>query len=95
VLHLIVAVVPHAERALREAARTLKIGGTLLLLDKFLPTGAKAPLRRFVNPIVSRIATRTDVVFEDVLDRVPRLRVVSDEPALARGWFRRIRLQKI
>jgi hypothetical protein len=35
-----------------------------------------------------------DVVFETVLDGVPQLRVVTDEPALAGGWFRRIRLEK-
>ena len=94
VLHLIIAVVARPELALQEAARTLKRGGTLLLLDKFLSPGARAPLRRLINPLASRIATRTDVVFEDVLARVPGLRVVGDEAALAKGWFRRIRLQK-
>jgi phosphatidylethanolamine/phosphatidyl-N-methylethanolamine N-methyltransferase len=95
VLHLIVAVVPHPEHALAEAARVTKSGGTLLVFDKFLPRGSRATLRRMLNPIMSRIATRTDVVFEDVLDTVPRLRVLRDEPAFARGWFRLITLQKI
>jgi phosphatidylethanolamine/phosphatidyl-N-methylethanolamine N-methyltransferase len=95
VLHLIVAVVPHPERALAEAARVTKTGGTLLLFDKFLPRGSRAAFRRMLNPIASRIATRTDVVLEDVLDFVPRLRVLSDDPAFARGWFRLVRLQKI
>ena len=95
VLHLIVAVVPHPARALAEAARVTKTGGTLLVFDKFLPRDSRATLRRMLNPIASRVATRTDVVFEDVLDAVPRLRVMSDKPAFARGWFRLIRLQKI
>jgi ubiquinone/menaquinone biosynthesis C-methylase UbiE len=95
VLHLIVAVVSHPQRALAEAARVTKTGGTLLVFDKFLPRGSRAAFRRILNPLASRIATRTDVVFEDVLDAVPRLRVLSDEPAFARGWFRLIRLQKI
>jgi phosphatidylethanolamine/phosphatidyl-N-methylethanolamine N-methyltransferase len=95
VLHLIVAVVPRPERALAEAARVTKTAGTLFVFDKFLPRGSRAPFRRMVNPLASRIATRTDVVLEDVLDAVPRLRVLSDEPAFARGWFRLIRLQKI
>jgi phosphatidylethanolamine/phosphatidyl-N-methylethanolamine N-methyltransferase len=94
VLHLIVAVVPRPERVLAEAARVTKRGGTLLVFDKFLPRGSRATLRRLLNPIASRIATRTDVVFEDVLEAVPHVRVVGDAPAFARGWFRLIRLQK-
>jgi ubiquinone/menaquinone biosynthesis C-methylase UbiE len=94
VLHLILAVVPHPHSALAEAARVVRRSGTLLIFDKFLAAGVKAPLRRMLNPLASRIATRTDVVFEEVLRTVPRLRVVSDERALARGWFRLIRLQK-
>jgi phosphatidylethanolamine/phosphatidyl-N-methylethanolamine N-methyltransferase len=43
----------------------------------------------------ARLVTRLDVVFEDVLPRVPGLRLVSDEPAFAGGWFRRIRLERI
>jgi phosphatidylethanolamine/phosphatidyl-N-methylethanolamine N-methyltransferase len=94
VLHLIVAVVPHPERALAEAARVTKAGGTLLIFDKFLPRGSRATLRRLLNPIASRIATRTNVVFEDVLEAVPHVRVVKDVPAFAGGWFRLIALQK-
>lgn len=94
VLHLILAVVARPDHALSEAARVLKVGGTLLVFDKFLARDSAAPLRRFLSPLASRIATRTDVVFEPLLDGVPGLRVVSDEPALARGWFRRIRLEK-
>jgi hypothetical protein len=35
-----------------------------------------------------------DVVFEEVLAAVPDLRVVSDEPLYANGWFRGIVLKK-
>ena len=94
VLHLIVAVVPEPQRALSEAARVVRRGGTLHVLDKFLAPGARAPLRRLLNPLASRIATRTDVVFEHLLEREPRLRVISDEPAMARGWVRRIVLAR-
>jgi phosphatidylethanolamine/phosphatidyl-N-methylethanolamine N-methyltransferase len=94
VLHLIIAVVPHPDRAFVEAARVVKAGGTVLLFDKFLAPDERAPLRRMLNPFASRIATRMDVVFETLLERTPRLRIVSDEPQLARGWFRRIRLEK-
>lgn len=94
ILHLILAVVPEPVRALAETARVLKPNGQILVLDKFLQPGERAVLRRLLNPLAARIATRTDVVFEEVLAAVPGLLVVSDEPAMARGWFRRIVLRK-
>ena len=94
VLHLITAVVPRPQDCLAEAARVLKPGGRILLFDKFLRRGQQAWLRRAASPLVARLATRLDVVFEDVLEQVPSLRKLSDEPALAGGWFRLIELQK-
>jgi hypothetical protein len=41
------------------------------------------------------VATRLDVVFEDLLAQVAELAVACDEPALAGGWFRRIRLTRM
>jgi ubiquinone/menaquinone biosynthesis C-methylase UbiE len=95
VLHLILAIVPDAARALAETARVVRTGGTVLILDKFLKRGESAPLRRLFHPLAARLVTRLDVVFEDVLPRVPELRLVSDEPALAGGWVRRIRLERL
>lgn len=94
VLHLITAVVPQPQRCLEEAARVLKPGGRVLLFDKFLRRGQQAWLRRATSPLVAQLATRLDVVFEDVLEQVPQLQVVADEPALVGGWFRLIELKK-
>jgi ubiquinone/menaquinone biosynthesis C-methylase UbiE len=94
VLHLILAVVEHPERCLQEAARVLKPGGRILIFDKFLHRGERAWLRRGLNLVVKRIATRLDVVFEEVLSNTPDLCVISDEAALAGGWFRLIELLK-
>ncbi len=94
VLHLILAVVPHPQHCLAETARVLKPGGRVLVFDKFLRPGQRAPLRRALNPLSSRLATRLDVVFEEVLENVPQLRLLSDEPALGNGWFRLIELRK-
>ncbi len=94
VLHLILAVVPDSVACLRETARVVKPGGSVLVVDKFLRPGECAPLRRLLNPLARRIATRMDVVFEEVAAQVPSLTIEADTPLLARGWFRSIRLVK-
>jgi len=95
VLHLILAVVPDGARALAETVRVVRPGGGILVLDKFLRPGQRAPLRRLLSPLAARIATRLDVVFEDLLQRVSGVRILCNEPAAARGWFRLIRLERL
>jgi len=95
VLHLILAVTPHPERVLSEAARVLRPGGRALVLDKFLRPGQRAPVRRLISPLLGLLATRTDVVLEQVLAQTPELEIVSDQPVLASGWFRQILLRRI
>ena len=94
VLHLILAIVPDGRACLRETARVLKPGGSVLILDKFLKPGEPAPLRRMLNLLSRHLVTRLDVVFEEVLAAVPELKVASDMPVFAGGWFRSIRLTK-
>ena len=93
-LHLILAVVPNPNACLAEVARVVRPGGTVLVFDKFLKRGEPALLRRLANPLMRRLATRLDVVFEDVLAHAPALRLENDQPALASGWFRQIRLSR-
>lgn len=94
VLHLILAVVPDPFACLRETARVVRSGGSVLVFDKFLRPGQRARLRRALTPILGAVATRLDVVFEDVLAGVPGFAVESDRPGLVGGWFRLIRLRR-
>ncbi|MDH5387015.1 MAG: class I SAM-dependent methyltransferase [Gammaproteobacteria bacterium] len=95
VMHLILAVVPDPGLALHEASRVLKPGGRIFIFDKFLKPGEFAPFRKIFNMLFRHIATRTDVVFEETLELSPSLKVISNEPSLANGWFRLIELKKI
>ena len=95
VLHLILAVVPNPAHCFAEIARVLKPGGEVLVFDKFLRHGQTALFRRLANPLMRRIATRLDVVFEELLAEAPGLKLEHDQPALAGGWFRMIRLRKL
>ena len=94
ILHLIVAVVPDGAALLHETARVLRPTGKIFLLDKFLRPGELAPARRLINLLSRHVVTRTDVVFEQLVEKVPQLRVRKDEPALLGGWFRLIQLEK-
>ena len=95
IMNLILAVVPEPERALQEACRVLKPGGKIFILDKFIRRGQLAITRKLLNYVIRHIATRTDVVFEDVLDHCPELKLIQDIDARFNGWFRLIDLEKI
>ena len=94
VMHLITAVVPHPLKALQEASRVLKPGGKIFILDKFLQPGQLAITRRILNPLIRHVATRTDVVFEDIHQQCQALKLIENKPVMLGGWFRSIELKK-
>lgn len=93
-MNLILAVVPQPLLALQEAIRVVKPGGKIFIMDKFLKPGQAAPLRKALNLLMRHIATRTDVVFEELLEECPQVKLVNDQSALLNGWFRLIDLEK-
>lgn len=93
-LHLIVSVAGDPIKTLKEVSRVLKPGGTVNIVDKFIPAGKRAPLRRLISPIMRHIATRTDIVIENALHTVPEFKCVEDTPMLLNGWFRFLQLKK-
>ncbi|MBK1692644.1 class I SAM-dependent methyltransferase [Ectothiorhodospira mobilis] len=94
ILHNLLAACGKPEKALAEASRVTRPGGRLLIMDKFLKPGESAPLRRLLGVVTGPLASRTDLVFESLMRRHKNLKVVENSPALLRGWFRHIVLEK-
>ena len=94
VLHLIVAVAPDGGRVVAEAARVLRPGGLVVILDKFVPAGARPSLpRRLLNLVTSVVFSHVTRRLGPMLDGTG-LRVVRREPAGLGGRFEIVLLEK-
>ncbi|MGF7141498.1 class I SAM-dependent methyltransferase [Roseimarinus sediminis] len=94
ILHLILSVIPDPEKALHEAGRVLKAGGTLVVFDKFVAPGQKPSLlRRAFNLFTNLFFSNIIRSFEVIAAQSP-LEVVSDRPANLKGAFRLIVMKK-
>lgn len=91
-LHLIVAVVPDARRALAEAVRVVRVGGRLALYDKFVRRDS-GPLLRALNVVTRAFGTGVDTCLEELLEQEPRLAVrATTNPE---RLFRRVLLERV
>lgn len=94
VLHLIVAVIPDPVRCMREANRVLKPAGRAVVFDKFLPDQGRANWGlRLINPLIGFLASEVTRKLEPIIAG-SGLKIVHSEPALLRGLFKIVLLQK-
>ena len=96
VLHLVLAVLPDPVRCLQEAARALRPGGRIVVLDKFVRGRGRPPaVLRAVNLVTRVFFTEVTRSFEDILARSGASLVVEeDAPAFLFGLFRFLVLRK-
>lgn len=86
-LHLILAVVPDAARALREAERVAKPDGLITVLDKFWNRPRRPPLAvRAVNAVLSGYVTALTRSFPEILAGTS-LELVREESLGVGGFY--------
>ena len=94
ILHFVLAVIPNPISCIKEAERVLKNGGSITILDKFLPYNRKISfLRKIVNPVANLFFTDINRSFESIISST-NLKVVSDIGVHFKGKFRLIKLSK-
>jgi phosphatidylethanolamine/phosphatidyl-N-methylethanolamine N-methyltransferase len=94
-LNLILSVVPDGTACLRETLRTLKIGGRIIVFDKFQPEGQKTGLgRKLVNFFSTILGTDITRQIGGMSQGLP-CKIISDEPSLAGGVYRVIEIRPV
>ncbi|CAG9613027.1 2-methoxy-6-polyprenyl-1,4-benzoquinol methylase, mitochondrial [Bacillus rhizoplanae] len=93
ILNLILSVVEHPNTALSEALRVLKEGGSIVILDKFLPEEKQLHIsRKVVNFMTERIGTNINRKLSDILGTLPLI-IQYEEPSFFHGNYRIVLLK--
>lgn len=93
-LNLIVSVAPDGAACVREAARVVRPGGSIVIFDKFLPDGAVPGIgRRLLNLLARRIGTDLNRRLSDLLAGSGCV-VVTDQPSMFGGAYRTVVVRK-
>jgi len=95
ILHLILAVIPNPVKALQEAERVVKPGGTVLVMDKFIAAGTQPSLlRKLVNIPANLLATSITRNIEELVAQTS-LTIMQKKPAALNGLFQFVVLEKL
>lgn len=95
ILNLILSVVPDGNACLRSTVRALKAGGRAVVLDKFLPEGARLSAgRRLANVFSTLLGTDINRRLSDVMRDCP-CTVELNEPSIGGGLYRVLIIRKM
>lgn len=81
--------------SIAESWRLLRPGGRMVVFDKFLPEREKSTaVRKLLGTLIRRLGTDPNRRFSDMVQEIPDVVIVKDEPVLLRGQYRIVLLNK-
>jgi phosphatidylethanolamine/phosphatidyl-N-methylethanolamine N-methyltransferase len=97
VASLILSVIPDPNACFQESVRVTKLGGKIIIFDKFVPKGKKlSPAKKLLRPIVSFLGTDIGLSFETIFQNYRHCLIIEeDEPVMMNGMYRRIVIRKV
>ena len=96
VLHLILAVIPDPIACIQETTRVLRVGGRIVVFDKFLPEKQESTLaRRLANLITVFAFSNINRKLEPIVATVPLEKVHEEPSAYARLGYKIALYRKI
>lgn len=94
-LNLIISVAPDGRAVVSESWRLLKVGGRMVIFDKFAPDGKQLSLaRRLVGVFSSILGTDINRRLGDLISGLPGMVLALNEPSIHSGLYRVVELTK-